>query len=439
MSKKVSTKVLSGFMELVPADQIAFDRMKEKIESVFKRHGFVAMDTPIIERAEVLVSKTGDETEKQIYKFTKGDTELALRFDLTVPLARYVGEHWHDLTFPFRRYAIGKSFRGENPQKGRFREFYQCDVDIVGHNELSILNDAEIIGIVNRVFNELNLGPFLIRISNRKLIAGLAESLGVAPLSAQIFRSIDKFKKVGEQAVQRELAAAGLPAAALSEIFTFLKIEGEISGILTELEKLSAKLKNETFKKGLEEIFLVVGHLKLLGVPEKNFSVDLKLARGLDYYTGTVYETIFTDHPEFDSVCGGGRYDNLTEKFTNEKFPGVGASIGLTRLFSQLKEAGLVTKVLATNTQVLVVPLVTDLSVPLKIASVLRSKNISTEIYLEDAKMKTKLAYADKLGIPYVVLVGEDEIKASEFTLKNMATGEQIRTSLETISEKIRL
>lgn len=435
MSQKLPTHVLPGFLELLPADQIAFEKMKTTIQSVFEEFGFIPLDTPAIERAEVLLAKAGGETEKQIYRFNKGDNDLALRFDLTVPLARYVSEHSNEITFPFRRYHIAKVYRGENPQKGRFREFYQCDIDIVGNEKLSLVNDAEILSIIFSVFTKLDLGPFVIRISNRKLVTGLLSSLGIGELSVEVMRAIDKIEKIGKDAVREMFVSAGVTEKAASEIFRFLEIQGTSGEILAALQKL--QISDETFKRGVDELAGVVNCLKMLQVPEESYKIDLSIARGLDYYTGTVYETTLVNHPQVGSVCSGGRYDNLAEKYTDRKLPGVGISIGLTRLFSQLKEAGLVKSGPATTAKVLVVPLVADMSVPLEIASALRGKNIPTEIYLEDVKMKTKLAYADKLGIPFVLLVGEDEIKEGKFTLKNMSSGEQVKLAPEEISTHI--
>ena len=411
-------------MELLPAEQLVFDHIRSVIEEVYRICGFIALDTPVIERADVLLAKAGGETEQQIYRFTKGENDLALRFDLTVPLARYVSEHANELTFPFRRSHIGKVYRGERPQKGRYREFYQCDIDIIGDGTLSLMNDAEIPSVINEVFTRLNFGPFVIRISNRKLVAGLLESLEAGNQSVGIIQTIDKLEKIGENEVRGLLVALGVPDNTIRAIFDFIAISGSPEDMLAALRNLG--VENETFHKGVEELAEVVRHLGVLGVPADNYAIDLTIARGLDYYTGTVYETVLRDHPELGSICSGGRYDNLAEKYTDRKLPGVGISIGLTRLFSQLKEIGLLQFGMATPTNVLVVPLVADVSVPLEIATALREAGLPTEVYFEDVKMKNKLAYANKLGIPFVVLVGEDEIASGEFTVKNMQTGEQI-------------
>jgi len=423
-------------MELLPAEQLVFDHMRSVIEEVYRIYGFIALDTPVIERADVLLAKAGGETEQQIYRFTKGENDLALRFDLTVPLARYVSEHANELTFPFRRSHIGKVYRGERPQKGRYREFYQCDIDIIGDGALSLMNDAEIPSVINEVFTRLNFGPFVIRISNRKLVAGLLESLEAGNQSVGIIQTIDKLEKIGENEVRGLLVALGVPDNTIRAIFDFIAISGSPEDMLAALRNLG--VENETFHKGVEELAEVVRHLGVLGVPADNYAIDLTIARGLDYYTGTVYETVLRDHPELGSICSGGRYDNLAEKYTDRKLPGVGISIGLTRLFSQLKEIGLLQFGMATPTNVLVVPLVADVSVPLEIATALREAGLPTEVYFEDVKMKNKLAYANKLGIPFVVLVGEDEIASGEFTVKNMQTGEQITCAKGDIATTIK-
>lgn len=427
----VPTRVLQGLMELLPAEQIVFDRMKATIEEVYRTYGFTALDTPLLERAEVLLAKAGGETEKQIYRFTKGENDLALRFDLTVPLARYVSEHANDLVFPFRRSHIGKVYRGERPQRGRYREFYQCDIDIIGDGSLSLMNDAEIPSVIYEVFSRLNFGPFVVRISNRKLITGLLASLGIGHLSAGVMQSIDKIEKIGKEAVRELLVALDVPVSAIDMIFEFIAITGGTEKTLAALRAMG--VRDGMFQTGVNELEEVVRYLDVLGVPVDSYAIDLTIARGLDYYTGTVYETVLRDHPGLGSICSGGRYDNLAEKYTERKLPGVGISIGLTRLFSQLKEAGLVQFGPATPTKVLVVPLISDMSVPLEIASVIRAAGIPTEVYFEDVKMKNKLAYANKLGIPFVVLVGEDEISSGQFTVKNMATGEQNKLAKQEI------
>ena len=431
----IPTKVLPGFMELLPANQLLFNDMTKTISGVFEQFGFVPIDTPAIERAEVLLSKTGGDTEKQIYSFKKGDTDLALRFDLTVPLARYVSEHVHNLNFPFRRYHIGKVHRGERPQKGRYREFYQCDIDIVGKDSLNLINDAEIPAVISAVFTKLDFGPFVIRINNRRVVTGLLESLDLSSLSTEVLRVIDKLDKIGKDAMREMLTELLVSSEAIDQLFTFLSIKGTNEEVLVALKDL--KIENKTFEAGISDLETVITHLKDFDVPEKNYMIDLGIARGLDYYTGTVYETMLVEHPEVGSVCSGGRYDNLAEKFTPQKLPGVGISIGLTRLFSQLIDLNIIQSGAATKSKVLVIPMIDDISIALKLASQLRARDIATETYTEDAKIKTKMSYANKKGIPYVLLVGEEEVAENLYSLKEMETGEQMKDSMEVLIQKL--
>lgn len=398
--------------------------MLDTIRGVYEQYGFVPIDTPAIERANVLLAKVGGDTVKQVYRFMKGENDLALRFDLTVPLARYVAEHANELVFPFRRYHIAKVYRGESPQKGRYREFYQCDIDIIGNGFLSLINDAEIPRVIYDVFTRMNIGRFLIRINNRKLIIGLLNSAGVGDVAVEVMRTIDKIEKIGESEVRNILLEIGLSENAARQIFDFLAISGNTDEIIKSLGLLG--VHDEKFVAGVSDLAEVVKYMRSLGVPDSSFAIDLSIARGLDYYTGTVYETTLVDYPGVGSVCSGGRYDNLAEKYTDKKLPGVGISIGLTRLFSQLKDVGLVKGESSTLAKVLVVPFVDDFSVPLEIATMLRQQGLSTEVYLEEGKMKKKMAYADKIGVPYVVFVGENEISSGLFVVKNMSTRQQI-------------
>lgn len=363
----INTKVLPGFMELLPAEQIIFDRMMAQIREVYELYGFTSIDTPVIERAEVLLAKAGGETEKQIYRFTKGENNLTLRFDLTVPLARYVSEHANELAFPFRCYHIGKVYRGESPQRGRFREFYQCDIDVVGDGVLNLMNDAEIPRVIYDVFRRLDFGAFVVRINNRKLITGLLVFLGAEKLAVEVMRAIDKIEKIGEQEARRSLIEIGVTNETITRIFEFLAIKGSPAEITNQLRGLN--IANEVFQTGVSELEEVVRCLKILGMPQNFYDIDLSIARGLDYYTGTVYETTLTNHPEIGSICSGGRYDNLAEKYTDRKLPGVGISIGLTRLFFQLKDIGIVKAGPSTLTKVLIVPFINDPSVPLEIVT----------------------------------------------------------------------
>ena len=420
---KTEPRTLAGFMELMPNEQIQFDQMKQTIENTYKKFGFLPLDTPILELSEVLLAKAGGETEKQIYRFEKGNTDISMRFDLTVPLSKYVAKNYGNLSFPFRRYQIGKVYRGERMQKGRFREFYQCDIDIIGDGELSIKNDAELPSVIYNVFKELGFDDFTIKINNRKLLNGLFESLEQKENAVEILRIIDKIEKIGKEAVIEELQKIGVSEQAIEKIISFIEISGTTDEKLNKLEKL--EIENETFKTGLEELTQVVKYVRLFGIPEKNFCVDLTIARGLDYYTGTVYETFLNEYRELGSICSGGRYENLAEYYTDKKLPGVGISIGLTRLFYKLNELNLIKSEKKSVAEILIIPMIEDMTVPIKLANDLRSKGINTEIYLNDKKLKAKMKYADKLQIPYVIVIGEDEVKSGIIKIKNMKTGEE--------------
>ena len=428
---KTEPRTLAGFMELMPNEQILFEQIKQKIEKTYQKFGFLPLDTPILELSEVLLAKAGGETEKQIYRFEKGDTDISMRFDLTVPLAKYVAKNYGNLSFPFRRYQIGKVYRGERTQKGRFREFYQCDIDIIGDGELSVINDAELPSVIYNIFKELGFDDFTIRINNRKILNGLFESLNQKENATEILRIIDKIEKIGKEAVIEELEKIEIPSDAINKIMDFIEIEGTTDEKLQKLNELN--IKNEEFEKGLDELTQVVKYVRIFGIPEANFKVDLTIARGLDYYTGTVYETFLNQYRELGSVCSGGRYENLAEYYTDKQLPGVGISIGLTRLFYKLNELQLIKAEKKSIAEVLVVPMVQDLTVPIQIATDLRKKGISTEVYLNDKKIKAKMKYADKLEIPYVIVVGEDEINSGIVKIKNMKTGEERETSIQNI------
>lgn len=419
---KVIPRTLPGFMELKPNEQILFDQIKEKIEESYKRFGFLPLDTPILELSEVLLAKAGGETEKQIYRFTRGD-DLAMRFDLTVPLAKYVSKNYGELQFPFRRYQIGKVYRGERPQKGRFREFYQADIDIIGDGELSIMNDAEIPSIIYTTFKSLGFDDFTIRINNRKILNGLFEYLNIVELSTEIMRIIDKLEKIGKENVKLELLKLNIEEEIVDKILEFISISGNNEEKIEALEKLN--IKNEVFEKGLFELKEVVKYIRLFGVPEENFSIDLTIARGLDYYTGTVYETFLDNYREIGSVCSGGRYDNLAENYTDKSLPGVGIAIGVTRLFDQLNDLKLIKTEKESISDVLVISTSDDVSECLPIANTFRKEGINTEVYMNDKKMKAKFKYADRLKIPYVAIIGEDELKENKVSLKNLVTGKQ--------------
>ncbi|AAO36465.1 histidine--tRNA ligase [Clostridium tetani] len=425
----VKPSILPGFMELLPADQIVFNKMKDTIRHNYEKFGFIPLDTPTIEKSEILLAKGGGETEKQIYRFNKGNTDLSLRFDLTVPLARYVSQHFSDLNFPFRRYHISKVFRGERNQKGRFREFYQCDIDIIGNGSLSIINDAEIPSIIYQTFKELGFEDFTIRINNRKVLNGFFEGTDVEDRKG-VLRAIDKIEKIGEDGVRKELQELGLEDSKIDKIINFINIKGTKSEVIKSLKELD--IENDVFKEGVYELEKVVHYIKSFNVPDKNYKIDLTIARGLDYYTGTVYETVLNNYPQIGSVCSGGRYDNLAEHYTNQKLPGVGISIGLTRLFYQLREAKIIGEnASSTLSQALVIPVGDTMEYSIKVANKLRENEIISELYLEDAKIGKKFAYADKLKIPYVILIGEDELKEEKVSVKNMETGNQESMSLE--------
>lgn len=433
---KVIPRTLPGFMELKPNEQILFNQIKEKIEESYKRFGFLPLDTPILELSEVLLAKAEGETEKQIYRFTRGD-DLAMRFDLTVPLAKYVSKNYGELQFPFRRYQIGKVYRGERPQKGRFREFYQADIDIIGDGELSIMNDAEIPSIIYTTFKNLGFDDFTIRINNRKILNGLFEYLNIVELSTEIMRIIDKLEKIGKENVKLELLKLNIEEEIVDKILEFISISGDNEEKIEALEKLN--IKNEVFEKGLFELKEVVKYIRLFGVPEGNFSIDLTIARGLDYYTGTVYETFLDNYREIGSVCSGGRYDNLAENYTDKSLPGVGIAIGVTRLFDQLNDLKLIKTEKESISDVLVISTSDDISECLPIANTFRKEGINTEVYMNDKKMKAKFKYADKLKIPYVAIIGEDELKENKVSLKNLVTGKQdtinIQEAVEILKE----
>lgn len=425
----VTPRTLPGFMELRPTEQVLLNQMKEKIQKSYERFGFLPLDTPVLELSEVLLAKAGGETEKQIYRFKKGDTDLSMRFDLTVPLAKFVAQNYGNLQFPFRRYQIGKVYRGERPQKGRFREFYQADIDIIGDGELSLLNDAEIPSIIYTTFKELNLGDFTIRINNRKILNGFFESLNLVEISTDVLRVIDKIEKIGEENVKSELLELGVTSDKINKIINFISIDGTDNEKLIKLEGLG--INNSVFTDGLFELKEVVKNIKLFGVPDKNFMIDLTIARGLDYYTGTVYETFLNDYKQIGSVCSGGRYDNLAGYYTDKALPGVGISIGLTRLFYQLNELKSINVDKESISDVLVISMSEDISSCISVATAFRNEGINTEIYMLNKKMKAKFKYADRLKIPYVAIIGEEEQKTGTISLKNLATGEQNTVTVE--------
>ena len=435
---KITPRTLSGFMELLPAPQQQLERMMDILRKTYALYGSTPLDTPVNEASEVLLAKGGGETEKQIYRFQKGDADLALRFDLTVPLAKYVALHGGELSFPFRRYQIGKVYRGERAQRGRFREFYQADIDIIGDGKLDIANEAEIPSIIYQTFTRLGLKRFQIRVNNRKILNGFYAMLGLTEQSGDIMRTVDKLDKIGPDKVRGLLTGElGLTEEAAGDILRFIAITGSNQEVLTALEGYRGR--NEVFDTGLTELETVVKYLAAFGVPEENFAVDLTIARGLDYYTGTVYETTLLDHPEIGSVCSGGRYDNLAEYYTDRQLPGVGISIGLTRLFYVLGEQGMLNPQLPTApADVLILPMTAELTPAIQLATRLRAAGVRTQLYTEQKKFKAKMNYADKIGVPYVVFLGDDEVSAGVVACKDMVSGEQTTLPFDETLQRIR-
>ena len=433
---KIKPRTLSGFIELLPADQIIFNEMYDKIRASYEKFGFTPLDTPILEYSDVLLAKAGGETEKQIYRFNKGDTDLSMRFDLTVPLAKYVAMHQGELAFPFRRYQIGKVFRGERTQKGRFREFYQCDIDVIGDENLSLMTDAEMPAIIYNTFISLGFSDFTIRINNRKVLNGFFASLNLTNKATEVLRIIDKIEKIGIEAVKEELQKLDISNIDIDKIINFISIKGDTDNVITSLEKL--EISNEIFELGITELKEVVKGIRGFGVSDNNFKIDLTIARGLDYYTGTVYETILNEYPEMGSVCSGGRYDNLAEFYTNKKLPGVGISIGLSRLFYKFKEAGIIEASKTTTADVMVLPMNEDLTYALNVAKLLRNGGINTELNYTKKSIKAMMNYANKIKVPFVVILGDNEEKENKVTVKNMLTGEQQYISIDELIKKLK-
>lgn len=432
----MTARTLQGFMELLPQEQIVFNRIKSIIAHTYELFGYAPLDTPVLELAEVLLSKSGGETEKQIYEFKKGDTDLAMRFDLTVPLAKYTALYANDLTFPFKRYQIGKVYRGERPQKGRFREFYQCDIDVIDCDELDIVYDAELPAVIYTIFKELNLPSFKIYINNRKLLSGYLEALNIADKTVDVLRLVDKIKKIPEEVFLGELKDLGLPQDKNDQLLNFIKIKGLNKEIIAKLEDL--KIENQNFVDGLSELKTVIEKAQAFGVPEQNIQIDLSITRGLDYYTGTVYETFFDDYPQFGSVCSGGRYDNLSSVFSNQKLPGVGISIGLTRLFDQLKDNNLLEfKTLTPNKALIITQGAEFDALAAQVAAQLRQNNIAADVMHRSCKFKKKMEYANKIGVPYLIIIGEEEAQSALLTVKNMTSGEQNKLSVTEIIKQL--
>lgn len=422
MTEIVKPSILPGFMELTPQDQILFNKLMDTIRKNFEKFGFLPLDTPVLEKSEILLAKGGGETEKQIYRFSKGDTDMSMRFDLTVPLARYVAMRYSDLSFPFRRYQIGKVYRGERNQKGRYREFYQCDIDVIGNETLDIINDAEIPSIIYSTFKDLDFGKFTIRLNNRKILNGFFKSVGVTD-PQDVLRIVDKLEKIGEEKVMEELKGISLSDEAIDSILKFISIDGTND---EKIEKLKAmNVDNELFNIGVDEMEKIMGYMRSFGMDEDYFEFDLTIARGLDYYTGTVYETKLDDYPQLGSVCSGGRYEDLAGYYINQSLPGVGISIGLTRLFYQLRDAGIISDHENSLSKVIIIPFDEYMEDGIKLVTELRDAGIYSLVYTEPGKLSKKMKYANALNIPYTIVVGESEVKEGIYSLKDMRTGEQ--------------
>ena len=423
---KINTKPLPGMMELLPEEQLEFDRIYEVIRKNYEKFGFSPIDTPIIERTETLLAKAGGETEKQIYRFSKGDNDLSLRFDLTVPTARFVAENFGQLQFPFKRSQIGKVYRGERAQRGRFREFYQCDIDVIGRDNLNIKYDAEVIAVIYSIFRELNFGDFTLRINNRNITSGLIDGLNLSEKQAEIMALIDRAEKITPGEFHQQLEDLDLGESA-QFIKDFVEISGSCEEVLNKLRKIDQNIKNDQFEKGIDELSKVAEILKKMGVEEKYFKLDMLIVRGLDYYTGTVFETNLNDFKEIGSVSSGGRYENLSEYYSKEKLPGVGASIGLTRLFWSLRDLGLLSFSKRSNAEFLIIPFSeNELEKSFKIANELREFGKNVEVLLEEFNMKKAFKFANKRGVKYVLVIGEQEISKNVFEFKNMETGERL-------------
>lgn len=418
----IQPSILPGFMELLPKEQQIFKDMMRKISKVYEENGFLEIDTPIIEKSEVLLAKSAGETEKQVYRFNRGSNDLSLRFDLTVPFARFSAQYFNELTFPFKRYQIGKVYRGERNQRGRYREFYQCDIDIIGNNKLSINNDALVISIVSKGFKAIGLKDYKFQISNRKILSAILNNLEIAD-TTEVMILIDKYDKIG--AAEFEKLLFELIGAEKAEIInSVINISGSTEEVLIKLKKLN--LNSEELKKGIEELEVVTKMLKAFGVEDNEYSINLKIIRGLDYYTGTVFETFLTGNESYGSICSGGRYDNLAQNYTDKVLPGVGISIGLTRLFFVLKEIGFLNDYkVEKSLEYLIIPIGDTLEYCAEINKILLLQEKYTEIYLEDDKLKKKLNYANKIGVPKVVLIGEDEVLNKQVKIKDMASGQE--------------
>jgi histidyl-tRNA synthetase len=416
----VQPRTPSGFPEYLPEEQIEFNRLMSIIRDTYERYGFAPIDTPDLELSEVLLTKSGGETEQQVYRFEKGSNDLTMRFDLTVPLARYAAQHEGHLVFPFRRYHIGKVHRGERAQAGRFREFYQCDIDVIGSE--SPIVDAEFPAVINEIFSQFNFGEFTIRINNRMVLNGFFEGLGLEGVSKEVLRVVDKIEKISRSELTDELRKLSLSDEQIEQVIAFTEIVGSNDEILSQLDSIATQ--SNQFREGIEKLRHLVGALRSMQVPEHRFKIDLKIARGLDYYTGTVYETTLNDHPSIGSVCSGGRYDNLASHYTKTELSGVGISIGLSRLFYKLRELGIIQPSIMSPARIVVMPLGQEqIPVSLEVASMLRASGTAVMLYSEPNPIKKKMRYADKMGFEWVILIGDREADERTVSLKNMTTG----------------
>ena len=423
----IKPSTIAGVMELLPDSQAVFDRMKNTIEDTFKDYGFLAIDTPVIEKNEILFAKGGGETEKQIFEIASDSKDMSLRFDLTVPLARYVSEHLSDLNFPFKRYQIGKVYRGERNQKGRYKEFYQADIDIIGHNDLAIYNDALLARVIFEAFNRINFPNITFHINNRKLLNGFFKSLEIED-STEVLRTIDKKDKIGIDKTKALLTEI-IGEDKANNTLEFINADNQNTEIL---DNLAGFADNDLFKEGLEELKTLYDYMIKFGIDDKNIKIDLAITRGLDYYTSTVYETFINGYESIGSVCSGGRYENLASNFTKQNLPGVGMSIGLTRLFYQLQELGLVEEEKSSKIDFLILPMDKEYHFyAIDVLKKLKDKGKKADIFLEDGKFKKKINYADKINAKYAVIIGEEEVSKNQVSIKNMESGEQFNKNIE--------
>ena len=426
----IKPSILPGFMELLPQEQRIFDDIVEKIANVYRMNGCLAIDTPIIEKAEVLLAKSGGETEKQVYAFEKGKNKLALRFDLTVPFARYVAQYYSELAFPFKRYQIGKVYRGERNQSGRYREFYQCDVDVIGKGQLSVDNDAWVISLASKAFKAIGLKNYQFQVSNRKILKGMIEAFDIEEGQA-LMVLIDKYDKMEKESFDLELEKL-LGKEKASKVLDLLAIKGNANEVNQQLVALN--IQNSLWLEGISELKRVTELLGILGVLENEFEINLKIIRGLDYYTGTVFETVLLGNEKYSSICSGGRYDNLAENYTKEILPGVGISIGLTRLFFVLKEIGFIDQYsLSSPIDYLIIPIGDTLAYCGQVMAYLLGKGYKTTLYFEEDSLKKKMNYANKLNVSKVILIGEEEVVSNQVNIKDMITGQSVSIDYRTI------